>query len=57
MQIQSICDVRREVDVKLSIDAHGVRLDVAVHDNTGRQGTSEFRVEEAIYGLENDTPQ
>lgn len=36
MQIQSISDAGREVDIKLSIDAHGVRLDVMVHDDHGR---------------------
>ena len=46
MQIQSICDARREVDVKLSIDAHGVRLDVAVHDNTGRMIDVEMQLKD-----------
>ena len=30
MHIRSITDVRKEVDIKLSIDAHGVRLDRVV---------------------------
>ena len=46
MQIESICDARREVDVKLSIDAHGVRLDVAVHDNTGRMIDVEMQLKD-----------
>ena len=36
MHIQSISAVGKEVDVKLSIDAHGVRLDIAVCDDQGR---------------------
>ena len=46
MQIQSICDVRREVDIKLAIDARGVRLDVAVHDNTGRMIDVEMQLKD-----------
>ena len=36
MQICSIHDARKEDDIRLSIDAHGVRLDVSARDNTGR---------------------
>ena len=36
MQICSIHDTRKEDDIRLSIDAHGVRLDVSARDNTGR---------------------
>ena len=35
--IQKIVDVQREADVKLSIDSHGVRLDVLLSDDKGRQ--------------------
>ena len=37
MNIKSIQDVDREVDLKVSIDAHGVRLDVSASDDTGRK--------------------
>lgn len=36
MGITSIHDAGREVDIKLSIDSHGVRLDVSAKDNAGR---------------------
>ena len=36
MGITSIHDAGRELDIKLSIDAHGVRLDVSARDNAGR---------------------
>lgn len=36
MQIRSLCDIRRETDIQLSMDAHGVRLDVSAHDDRGR---------------------
>ena len=34
--IQKIVEDRREVDIKLSIDSHGVRLDVLTSDDKGR---------------------
>ena len=36
MQICSIHDTRKEDDIRLSIEAHGVRLDVSARDNAGR---------------------
>ena len=35
--IQKIIDAQREADVKLSIDSHGVRLDVLLSDDKGRR--------------------
>ena len=35
--IQRIIDAQREADVKLSIDSHGVRLDVLLSDDKGRR--------------------
>ncbi|MBQ8987455.1 MAG: Rpn family recombination-promoting nuclease/putative transposase [Lachnospiraceae bacterium] len=35
--IQSITGARREVDVKLSMDAHGIRLDILATDDQGRR--------------------
>jgi predicted transposase/invertase (TIGR01784 family) len=35
--IQSITGARREVDVKLSMDSHGIRLDILATDDQGRR--------------------
>ena len=71
-RIQKINDVQKEVDVKLSIDSHGVQLDILTSDDRGRQLRSRFfcrsrpetgahcqtecKMEKRIYGLGNDTP-
>ncbi len=36
LHIQSIQHVQKEVDIRLSLDAHGIRLDISAHDNHGR---------------------
>ena len=46
MHIQSIRDVRKEVDIKLSIDAHGVRLDVSARDDQGRTFDVEMQLQD-----------
>ena len=46
MHIQSIMDVRKEVDIKLSIDAHGVRLDVSARDDQGRTFDVEMQLQD-----------
>ncbi len=46
MHIQSITDVRKEVDIKLSIDAHGVRLDVSARDDQGRAYDIEMQLQD-----------
>lgn len=46
MQIQSIRDVGREVDIKLSIDSHGIRLDVSAEDSEGRKIDVEMQLKD-----------
>ena len=46
MHIRSINDVRKEVDIKLSIDAHGVRLDVSARDDKGRTFDVEMQMQD-----------
>ena len=46
MHIRSINDVRKEVDIKLSIDAHGVRLDVSARDDHGRTFDVEMQLQD-----------
>ena len=46
MHIRSITDVRKEVDIKLSIDAHGVRLDVSARDDQGRTYDIEMQLQD-----------
>ena len=36
MNINSIHDIGKELDISLSIDSHGIRLDVSVQDDAGR---------------------
>lgn len=36
LHIRSIQHVQKEVDIKLSLDAHGIRLDISAHDDQGR---------------------
>ena len=36
LHIQSIQNTQREVDIKLALDAHGIRLDVSTRDDRGR---------------------
>ena len=50
LHIQSIRDVRKEVDIKLSIDAHGVRLDVSARDDQGRTFDVEMQLHPASLG-------
>ena len=46
MRIQSIRDVGREIDIKFSFDAHGVRLDVSATDNEGRKIDVEMQIKD-----------
>ena len=44
--IQKIHDVQKEVDIKLSIDSHGVRLDILTSDDHGRQIDVEMQMQD-----------
>ena len=46
LHIQSIRNVRKEVGIKLSIDAHGVRLDVSARDDQGRTFDVEMQLQD-----------
>lgn len=46
MNISSIHEIGREVDINLSIDSHGVRLDVLAKDNTGRSIDIEMQLKD-----------